>query len=148
MTTLRIDTKGRKREDNLYYAGLLLLGAATVMIPVMRRYLMPMLEKLPWSCVLYRLLGVYCPGCGGTRAVNALLHGHIITSLWYHPLIVYCVALYLGYMISWTFARFRMFGLRRGMKFRVGYLYGMLAVVGINFVLKNVLKFCFDIRMI
>lgn len=148
MTTLRIDTKGRKREDNLYYAGLLFLGAATAMIPVMRHYMMPMLEKLPWGCVLYRLLGVYCPGCGGTRAVNALLHGHIITSLWYHPLIVYCVALYLGYMISWTFARFRMFGLRRGMKFRAGYLYGMLVVVAVNFILKNVLKFCFGIVMI
>ena len=148
MTTLATDTKEQKREDNMYYAGLLLLGAAVIMIPVMRHYILPMFERLPWSCVLYRLFGVYCPGCGGTRAVNALLHGHIITSLWYHPLIIYCVALYLGYIISWTFARFRLFGLRRGMRFRAGYLYGMLAVVVVNFVLKNVLKFCFSIVMV
>ena len=148
MTTLATDTKEQKREDNMYYAGLLLLGAAVIMIPVMRHYILPMLERLPWSCVLYRLFGVYCPGCGGTRAVNALLHGHFIMSLWYHPLIIYCVALYLGHMISWTFARFQLFGLRRGIKFRAGYLYGMLVVVAVNFVLKNVLKFCFDIVMI
>lgn len=148
MTTFYTDTRVRKREDNLYYAGLLLLEVSVILIPVMRLYILPILEKLPWGCVLYRLFGVYCPGCGGTRAVNALLHGHIIMSLWYHPLIIYCVALYLGYMVSWTFARFRLFGLRRGMRFRAGYLYGMLAVVAVNFVLKNVLKFCFDITML
>lgn len=148
MTTYCTDIKERKREDGLYYLGLVLLGVAVVMVPVMRQYILPMLEKLPSGCILYLFLGVYCPGCGGTRAVNALLHGHIFRSLWYHPLIVYCVVLYLGYMITWTFARFRLFGLKKGMKFRAGYLYGMLAVVAVNFVLKNVLKFCFGIIMI
>ena len=148
MNIICTDTRVGKREDSLYYAGLLLLGVAVVMIPVMRHYLLPMLEKLSSGCVLYRLLGVYCPGCGGTRAVDALIHGHIITSLWYHPLVIYCVVLYLGYMISWTFARFRMFGLKRGMKFRAVYLYMMLAIIAVNFILKNILKFCFDIVMV
>jgi len=26
------------------------------------------------QCYLYRLTGLYCPGCGGTRCVSALLH--------------------------------------------------------------------------
>lgn len=148
MDNFYFDTIERKREDGLYYAGLLLLGVGVIMIPVMRHYILPMLEKLPWGCILYRLLGVYCPGCGGTRSVNALLYGHIFESLWYHPLIVYCVVLYLVYMITWTFAKLRLFGREKGMKFRAGYLYSMLAIVAVNFIMKNVLKFCFGIIMI
>ena len=29
----------------------------------------------PDGCVLHNLTGYYCPGCGGTRAIYALLHG-------------------------------------------------------------------------
>ena len=28
----------------------------------------------PDGCVLHNLTGYYCPGCGGTRAIHALLH--------------------------------------------------------------------------
>lgn len=34
----------------------------------------------PDGCVLHNLTGYYCPGCGGTRAIHALLHGHIVRS--------------------------------------------------------------------
>ena len=27
------------------------------------------------TCALHYVTGYYCPGCGGTRAINALLHG-------------------------------------------------------------------------
>lgn len=135
-------------EEGLYRVGLVLFGAAVFVVPVMWHYLQPLLDGALPGCVLWTFFGVYCPGCGGTRAVNALLHGHILQSLWYHPLVLYCMVLYLGYMISWTFARLRLFGIEKGMKFRAGYLYGMLAVVAVNFILKNVLKFGFDIVML
>ncbi|MFG2633125.1 DUF2752 domain-containing protein [Streptomyces sp. NPDC048362] len=32
-------------------------------------------------CPLYRLTGLYCPGCGGLRATHALLHGDVLTAL-------------------------------------------------------------------
>lgn len=32
-------------------------------------------------CFLNKALGIYCPGCGNTRAVIALLHGDILLSL-------------------------------------------------------------------
>ncbi|MBQ6855594.1 MAG: DUF2752 domain-containing protein, partial [Lachnospiraceae bacterium] len=38
--------------------------------------------KLP--CMFRMLTGLYCPGCGGTRAVKALLTGHPIQSFLYH----------------------------------------------------------------
>ncbi|MFJ7148229.1 DUF2752 domain-containing protein [Streptomyces sp. NPDC100445] len=32
-------------------------------------------------CPLYRLTGLYCPGCGGLRGVHALVHGDLLTAL-------------------------------------------------------------------
>lgn len=40
-------------------------------------------------CLFHLLTGLYCPGCGGTRAVWYLLHGQILKSIQYHPLVPY-----------------------------------------------------------
>lgn len=40
-------------------------------------------------CVFHLLTGLYCPGCGGTRAVRYLLEGQLGNSIQYHPLILY-----------------------------------------------------------
>jgi len=33
------------------------------------------------QCLLYNATGIYCAGCGATRAVHALLHGRVIEAL-------------------------------------------------------------------
>lgn len=40
-------------------------------------------------CFIYSLTGWYCPGCGGTRAVKALLCGRLFDSIYYHPAVPY-----------------------------------------------------------
>mgnify|MGYP001135663182 CR=1 FL=1 len=40
-------------------------------------------------CLFRLLTGFYCPGCGGTRALWALLSGHPLLSFLYHPLVPY-----------------------------------------------------------
>ena len=40
-------------------------------------------------CLFHLITGLYCPGCGGTRAARYLLHGQIMKSFWYHPLVLY-----------------------------------------------------------
>ena len=37
-------------------------------------------------CPLHATTGIPCPGCGLTRSVTSLLHGHIGESLAWHPL--------------------------------------------------------------
>ncbi|KWT92861.1 DUF2752 domain-containing protein [Candidatus Magnetominusculus xianensis] len=40
------------------------------------------------KCLFYRLTGLYCPGCGSTRAVHQLLHGNIAAAFKLNPLTV------------------------------------------------------------
>ncbi len=34
-----------------------------------------------FPCTFHKLTGLYCPGCGGQRALHALLHGRIMEAL-------------------------------------------------------------------
>lgn len=58
------------------------------------------LFRLP--CVFRLVTGFYCPGCGGTRAVFALLNGKPILSFLYHPLVLYCAAVALRFFVSYA----------------------------------------------
>lgn len=47
------------------------------------------IKKLLFAeCYIRTHFGIYCPGCGGTRAFLAIIHGHIIRSLQYNPIIL------------------------------------------------------------
>jgi hypothetical protein len=40
------------------------------------------------QCWLYNATGIYCAGCGATRAIHALLHGHVIDALHDNALLI------------------------------------------------------------
>ncbi len=40
----------------------------------------------PVLCPLHGVLGLPCPACGLTRALTALLHGDLVTALWWNAL--------------------------------------------------------------
>ena len=42
------------------------------------------------SCSFYRLTGLYCTGCGTTRALHALLHGRVLQAMRFN-----------GFMLLW-----------------------------------------------
>jgi hypothetical protein len=50
-------------------------------------------------CVLLRLTGLYCPGCGALRATHALLHGHLLQALDYNLLYVLTLP-FAGYLAA------------------------------------------------
>lgn len=39
-------------------------------------------------CGLVTLFHIYCPGCGGTRALFSVLQGHFLESLFYNPAVL------------------------------------------------------------
>ncbi|MES4888533.1 DUF2752 domain-containing protein [Streptomyces sp. NPDC096012] len=50
-------------------------------------------------CPLYRLTGLYCPGCGGLRSAHAFVHGDLLTALRDNAA---GVAAYLVCAVLWT----------------------------------------------
>ena len=58
--------------------GLVIIGAAVV------HTVLVMLGLPSWQCPIRTTLGVPCPGCGLSRATDALLQGDWRTSLTYH----------------------------------------------------------------
>jgi hypothetical protein len=48
-------------------------------------------------CGLLTLFHIYCPGCGGTRALFSLLSGHPLQSLYYNPAVLLGAVLALYY---------------------------------------------------
>lgn len=46
-------------------------------------------ERNPFVlCYTRRIFGIYCPGCGMTRALHQLLNGHLLASLRYNALLL------------------------------------------------------------
>ncbi|QUO21582.1 DUF2752 domain-containing protein [Clostridiaceae bacterium Marseille-Q4143] len=41
------------------------------------------------ECYIHAHYHLYCPGCGGTRAVMALLHGNLFQAIKYNALVVF-----------------------------------------------------------
>jgi hypothetical protein len=55
-------------------------------------------------CYFKKITGMNCPGCGGTRSVQSLLHLDIWHSIWYNPvvfiLIVTLAVLYVRFVLN------------------------------------------------
>ena len=58
----------------------LVLGATACIILLVAPPGSPHSKWLP-KCMFYQWTGLYCPGCGSTRALSALLHGDVKASL-------------------------------------------------------------------
>lgn len=95
-------------------------------------------------CLFRCVTGLYCPGCGGTRALGYLLHGHIGKSLWYHPLVGYMAAVIAVEAVRWITERWRRNGQKasqaeaeRSLKRYGRETYVGVAVILVNWVVKN-----------
>lgn len=98
------------------------------------------------GCIFRDMFGIYCPGCGGTRAVLALCRGDILASLYYHPLVLYFLAVFGLFFANRALAMFRVPGVHK-MRFPEWTLFLAIIILVVNCIVHNVLKFGFGVTL-
>jgi len=128
----------------MWLAGVLL--GAVALIGIVLVYAVPIrISNLGWECWIHRTGGIYCPGCGITRAVFALIHGRVLLSACYHPVVLYAAVIYGIFMVRGAMAVCSR-GRLPFMRWRLGYVYGGIAVVILQFLAKNILLLGFHLQ--
>lgn len=84
------------------------------------------------GCYFHRITGLYCPGCGGTRAVRALLSLNPVQSFLYHPLPVCLAGLYIYFMIYFALKKHAPQGYRI-------FIWLPVICISLNFLVRNIL---------
>ena len=94
------------------------------------------------SCFVRRYMGMYCTGCGATRGVLAILHGHFLQSLYFNMVVMYVVVFYGIYVLRGALY-FISKGKYKYMKFHTAYVYVGLGIVVVQAIVKNVALFVY-----
>lgn len=140
------ETERKKIEQNFYITGLCLPCVFAILL--MLRALAPaFIAVFQIPCMFHALTGIYCPGCGGTRAVGSLLKGQFFVSFCYHPIVLYGICIYVWFMLTHTIEKISRHRIKIGMHYRDIYLWLALAIVIINTAVKDIAltAFHFDI---
>ncbi|MGL5255657.1 MAG: DUF2752 domain-containing protein [Proteocatella sp.] len=83
-------------------------------------------------CIFYKFTGLYCPGCGMSRALNAFLHGNIYQSFRFNSL---------PYILS-PFCLISYYRYRRKKTYNF-IIYTMLVISILYMILRNIPHFKF-----
>lgn len=75
------------------------MAIALVIAVVSLYFYDPMVASFSYRCPVKTLTGFDCPGCGGQRAIHALLHFRIREAIAYNPFLI-IVALYISVVVS------------------------------------------------
>lgn len=96
------------------------------------------------DCGFKYLFHCYCPGCGGSRALDAFLHGNFIVSFLSHPAIIICFCLFMAYFLPATYT----FLIKRSgklyYKFHSFSLWFLLSNIILHFFVRNILLIIFQ----
>jgi hypothetical protein len=128
------------RPSNARFATVL-LAATAAGVAAMVFFFNPSAYHFYPVCQFHRLTGLNCPGCGGTRALYALLHGHFFAALRDNALLVggiFFVAARGGWL-----AVEKKRGRPGGEWFPTKWLWPLLAVIVLFTVLRNLPAFAF-----
>lgn len=130
-----MDYQEKERKD-LYIIGIFFLILGGLYLALQEAAGLRLTDWLP-PCLFHKLTGLYCPGCGGTRAAALLLAGHPLKSFIYHPLVLYIGALYFWFMVSTTIEYVSKGRHKIGMFYHNWYVVTGIVLLALNFLIKN-----------
>lgn len=143
-----------RTEYELYWMGWGFILLFFIFMGIMKGVNLLTRKKLGWGfsdlsieCVWWTNFGIYCPGCGGTRAVNALFHLQLLKSFYYHPLVPYMALGGGWFLLSHTIGILSK-GRWKGIRFRSWYVVLALVIVIVQFMIKNILLLGFGIHVL
>ena len=101
------------------------------------------LLTIGYPCIFNKLTHLCCPGCGGTRAIRALLKGNIRRCFYDYPPLLFGITVYAVFMARCFL--YIHFGVRKSKNGAiVKYFYIFVALVLVQWIVKLVAQICFD----
>lgn len=102
--------------------------------------------KFPYfPCIINKLTGFYCPGCGAGRACYSLLHGHIYQAFRYNPLMLPVLVLLAVYAVVRAIDWMLTGGNHIDRYIPDKYLYWLFGVILVYGVIRNIPYFPFNL---
>ncbi len=87
-------------------------------------------------CLFRLLTGYTCPGCGSTRAMHQLLHGHVLAAFMLNPLFLIAIPFLLFALLRYSVAVMRG-GVPRQNTLPPSVIYGLFFVVLSFWIFRN-----------
>ena len=88
-------------------------------------------------CPIYTHLGIYCPACGGTRAVISLLNFDFLSSILFNPIVLYTIFFFFFYIITEIINI--IFHKKININFKIIIKIGIIILL-VTCIIKNILK--------
>jgi|SRR5215213_10279682 len=88
------------------------------------------------ACVFRLLTGFTCPGCGTTRALHQLVHGHVETAFMLNPLLLLAIPFLLYALLRYSLTVMRGH-VPRGNTLPAAYIYAIFVVVVSFWIFRN-----------
>ena len=129
--------KEKTIDDYIYIAIILTICTLVILYIIYVKIGKPDIFK----CKIYENLGIYCPGCGCTRAFVSLMNGNLIESFKYNPTVLYTVITTIIYLASRTIGKItKNENSKYIMKYRSVYIYIGMTILIVTCILKNIEK--------